>query len=131
MTHLTSKFIFWGLFQGSLVLRKHPLDLEESVTSINPLFTMATAESQRHRAHNRGFISRSFSRDKFKTQNDANLLAISRVACNTCRRLTVYHPHMSGHKWIKRWDGYRMGLFSQSGFGFRAGLNVPANCARD
>lgn len=53
MTHLTSKFIFWGLFQASLMLRKHPLDLEESVTSINPLFTMATAESQLLRAQPR------------------------------------------------------------------------------
>jgi len=49
VTHLTSKFIFWGLFQASLMLRK-PLDLEESVTSINPLFTMATVDSQRDRA---------------------------------------------------------------------------------
>jgi len=31
---------------------------------------------------------------------------------------------MSGHEWIKRWQVYSMGLFSQSGFGFRAGLSA-------
>ncbi|KAL1260254.1 hypothetical protein QQF64_008081 [Cirrhinus molitorella] len=65
-------------------LLKLLLDLEESATSINPLFTMATAESQSRAvelAHNRGFIFPLVFTPQYKTQNGA--VRRSDVSCVT------------------------------------------------
>lgn len=69
LSYSPANFIFWSLFQASVVLLKLLLDLEERVSSIN-LFTMATAESQSRvvaLAHNRGFIFPLVFTPQFKT----------------------------------------------------------------
>lgn len=69
LSYSPANFIFWSLFQASVMLLKLLLDLEERVTSIN-LFTMATAESQSRvvaLAHNRGFIFPLVFTPQFKT----------------------------------------------------------------